>query len=104
MATPDISPGSVSLEWIGATLRTIQAEQRSVRDENKLIRSALSEAITLMMARIAGSKRLWSPASRTLSDMPGNMEFITGPRRICWRSTAWRMRFDGVGCTRRTPQ
>jgi hypothetical protein len=56
MATPDISPGSVSLEWIGATLRTIQAEQRSVRDENKLIRSALSEAITLMMARIAGSE------------------------------------------------
>jgi hypothetical protein len=37
-------------------LRTIQAEQRSVRDENKLIRSALSEAITLMMARIAGSE------------------------------------------------
>jgi pyrroline-5-carboxylate reductase len=43
---------TVSLEFIGHTLRTIQAEQRSIRDENRLIRSALSDAITLLMQRI----------------------------------------------------
>jgi len=43
---------TISLDWIGTTLRTIQAEQRSTRDENALIRSALSEAITVLLARI----------------------------------------------------
>jgi len=44
---------TISLDWIGTTLRTIQAEQRSIRDENALIRGALSEAITVLLARIA---------------------------------------------------
>jgi hypothetical protein len=43
---------TISLEWIGTTLRTMQAEQRSIRDENQLIRSALSEAITVLLQRI----------------------------------------------------
>jgi hypothetical protein len=42
----------VSLEWIGAALRTMQAEQRSIRDENQLIRPALSEAVTVLLQRI----------------------------------------------------
>ncbi len=51
---------TVSPEWIGTTLRSIQAEQRliqaeqrSIRDENKLIREALSGALTVLMQRIA---------------------------------------------------
>jgi len=43
---------AVSLDWIGATLRAVQAEQRSIRDENRLIRSALNEAITVIIQRI----------------------------------------------------
>ncbi len=44
---------TVSLEWIGTTLRSIQAEQRSIWDENKLIREALSGGLTVLMQRIA---------------------------------------------------
>jgi hypothetical protein len=44
---------TVSLEWIGTTLRAVQAEQRSIRSENALIRSALSEAVTVLLDRIA---------------------------------------------------
>jgi PleD family two-component response regulator len=43
---------TIDLAWIGTTLRSIQAEQRTIRGENQLIRSALSEAITLLMNRI----------------------------------------------------
>ncbi len=43
---------TINLDFIGATLRSIQAEQRSIRGENQLIRSALNEAITLLMQRI----------------------------------------------------
>jgi hypothetical protein len=44
---------TISLDWIGSTLRTIQAEQRSIRDENALIRSSLSDAISVILQRIA---------------------------------------------------
>jgi hypothetical protein len=44
---------TVSLDWIGTTLRAVQAEQRSIRNENALIRSALSEAVTVLLDRIA---------------------------------------------------
>ena len=44
---------TVSLEWIGTTLRSIQAEQRSIRDENKLVRQALIHALTVLTQRIA---------------------------------------------------
>ena len=43
---------TISLDWIGAELRKIQAEQRSIRDENALIRSALSDAMTVLLKRI----------------------------------------------------
>ena len=50
---------TVSLEWIGAMLRELQAEQRSIhaetrliRNESQLIHNALNEAITLLMQRI----------------------------------------------------
>lgn len=42
----------IDLAWIGTTLRSIQAEQRTIRGENQLLRSALNEAITLIMQRI----------------------------------------------------
>ena len=40
--------GNIFLEWIGATPRELQAEQRSIRVVNKLIRNTLNEAITLL--------------------------------------------------------
>jgi hypothetical protein len=43
---------TINLDWIGATLRTIQAEQRSIRDENALIRSAFGELATVLLQRI----------------------------------------------------
>jgi hypothetical protein len=43
---------TISLDWIGATLRSMQAEQRTIRAENQLIRSTLNEAVTLIMQRI----------------------------------------------------
>lgn len=43
---------AISLEWIGVTLRELQAEQRSIRDENRLIRSAISEMATVLLQRI----------------------------------------------------
>lgn len=42
----------VSLEFLTRTLANIQAEQRPIRDENKLIRSAISELATVLLARI----------------------------------------------------
>jgi hypothetical protein len=48
----------IDLAWIGTTLRTIQAEQRSTRNENQLIRSALSEAITVILQRIGNFEAL----------------------------------------------
>lgn len=44
---------TISLDWIGATLRAIQAEQRSIRDENTLIKSALNAAGIVLSQRIA---------------------------------------------------
>jgi hypothetical protein len=44
---------TISLDWIGSTLRTIQAEQRSIRDENALIRSGLHDAISVILQRIS---------------------------------------------------
>jgi molecular chaperone GrpE (heat shock protein) len=43
---------TISLEWIGRTLRELQAEQRSIRDENKLIRNAISEMANVLLPRI----------------------------------------------------
>lgn len=44
---------TLSLDWIGQTLRTMQAEQRSIRDENALIRSAIIEMSNVLLARVA---------------------------------------------------
>lgn len=35
---------TIDLNWIGATLRTIQSEQRSLRTEQDILRKALSDA------------------------------------------------------------
>jgi ubiquinone biosynthesis protein UbiJ len=37
---------SISLEWIGQTLRAIQAEQRVLHTENRLIRDELAQKLT----------------------------------------------------------
>lgn len=45
---------TVSLDWIGATLRQIQAEQRTLRMENELLRKELvrtNAAVTSLVTR-----------------------------------------------------
>jgi len=49
---------TISLDWIGSTLRAIQAEQRSILDESHLIRSAVSEMAHVLLARIAAFEAL----------------------------------------------
>lgn len=43
----------IDFEWIGRTLRAIQAEQRTIRQENALLRQDVHEAITSIIDRIA---------------------------------------------------
>ena len=43
---------TLSLEFITRTLANIQAEQRSIRDENQLLRSAISELTNVLLARV----------------------------------------------------
>lgn len=64
---------TVSLEWIGETLRTIQAEQRTIRDENRLIRLALSDAINALMERIGTFEALIDIRIDQLSVLAGDI-------------------------------
>lgn len=43
----------INLNWIGAQLRAIQAQQRTDRAENELIRSALGDVVRVLNDRIA---------------------------------------------------
>jgi hypothetical protein len=51
---------TVTLESLRVILRELQAEQRTLRDENKLIRSTISDEVTLLMARIAATEEMLS--------------------------------------------
>jgi hypothetical protein len=76
---------TISLEWIGAQLRTIQAEQRTIRTENELLRSALAEVV------------------RVLSERIGNFEALTEARvdqltnRVAGLEATMEARFDQMG-------
>lgn len=48
----------ITLEWIGAEIRKIQAEQRNIHAENKLIREGMSEMINVLLARIGNFEAL----------------------------------------------
>ena len=53
---------TISLDWIGARLRAIQAEQRTLRSENELIRTSLTntlgEVLRLLSERIGNFEAL----------------------------------------------
>src|SRR5271157_3201853 len=53
-----MSRENVRLDWISAMLRTIQAEQRSMRDENELLRKTVLEVIRLLGDRIGSVEAL----------------------------------------------
>ncbi len=57
---------TISLEWIGATLRAIQAEQRTLRSENELLRSTLNNTLAEVL--------------RLLSERIGNFEALAEAR------------------------
>lgn len=43
---------SLSPNWIGVALRELRAEQRSIRDENRLIHPPVGETTTVLLQRI----------------------------------------------------
>src|SRR5271166_2376230 len=53
-----MSRENVRLDWISAMLRTIQAEQRSMRDENDLLRKTVLEVVRLLGDRIGSVEAL----------------------------------------------
>jgi hypothetical protein len=57
---------TVSLEWIGTQLRVIQAEQRTIRAENEILRSTILNALDAVV--------------RVLNDRIGNFEALTEAR------------------------
>jgi hypothetical protein len=67
---------TVSLEWIGTTSRSIQVEQRSIRDANELIRQELIDALTVLTRRIANFEAYldtgFDPLSVRLDRIEGN--------------------------------
>ncbi len=66
---------TISLEWIGATLRAIQAEQRTLRMENELIRKELGQLAGAMVTR-----DLLSEVLRIIVDRIGNFEAYVDTR------------------------
>lgn len=42
----------VSLDFIMATLRSVQAEQRSIRSESQIMKEAFSASFTVLMRRL----------------------------------------------------
>ena len=66
---------TVTLEFIGATLRSIQAEQRTLRMENGLIRETMSREL----GRLATREELVE-VLRVLADRIGNFEALMETR------------------------
>ncbi len=65
----------ISLDFIGATLRSIQAEQRTLRMENELIRKEMAREL----ARLATREELLE-VLRVLADRIGNFEALMETR------------------------
>ena len=57
---------TVDLTWIGTTLRAIQAEQRTIRAENEILRTTILNALGEVV--------------RVLNDRIGNFEALTEAR------------------------
>ena len=69
---------AVSLEFIGATLRAIQAEQRTLRGENELIRKEIGRLLA-QLAQTATREELLE-VLRVLADRIGNFEALMQAR------------------------
>lgn len=66
---------AISLEFIGSTLRAIQAEQRNARAENELIRGEIGR-----LAGGAVTRELLSEVLRLLMERIGNFEALMETR------------------------
>lgn len=66
---------TIGLEFIGATLRAIQAEQRTLRTENELLRKEVAR----LAANLASREQLLE-VPRVLSDRIGNFEALMEAR------------------------
>ena len=69
---------AVSLEFIGATLRAIQAEQRTLRADNELLRSELGRLAGAMAAMATRDTVL--DVMRLVMDRIGNFEALMEAR------------------------
>jgi hypothetical protein len=69
---------TISLDWIGATLRSIQAEQRTLRTENELLRSTinttLGEVLRLLSERIGNFEALMEARVDRVERLLGGVE------------------------------
>ncbi len=66
---------AVSLDFIGTTLRSIQAEQRTLRGENELIRKEIGR-----IAGVVASREGLHEVLRVLADRIGNFEALMEAR------------------------
>lgn len=66
---------AINLEFIGATLRAIQAEQRTLRMENELIRNEVGRLAGAMVTR-----DLVSEVLRVIVERIGNFEALVETR------------------------
>jgi len=67
---------TISLDWIGARLRAIQAEQRTLRSENELIRTSLTNTLGEVLR--LGSGELKSGGFRRESILADALEAVFG--------------------------
>jgi hypothetical protein len=70
---------TLSLEFIGATLRSIQAEQRTLRMENALLRESIAGLATQMATQMATRKELLEVLN-VLVERIANFEALTETR------------------------
>jgi hypothetical protein len=81
---------TIGLDLIGAILRTMQAEQRTLRTENELIRKEMGR-----MAGIMATRQEVSDVLRVITDRIGNCEALT--------ETRFDQLFTRLGAGRPTP-
>jgi hypothetical protein len=81
---------TISLDLIGAILRTMQAEQRTSRAENELIRKEMGR-----MAGLIATRQEVSDVLRVITDRIGNFEALV--------ETRFDQLFMHLGAPRPTP-
>jgi hypothetical protein len=70
----------IDLNWIGAQLRAIQAEQRTLKSEGELFRTMLAEVLRLLSERIGNFEALMEARIERVEARIGNFEVLVEGR------------------------